>query len=293
MGNYRPFLQGPLPVANYTRIIIPGRFWTRPPSTKSTRMASSATPLHDSLIELAIPDAHAHTIKWYLKKAYKERLVHERKRDHPQPVTAIMTRPRGRPPILLELDGKLLQYLKALRSKGGVINIHVVRAITKALIESNPSMSQLATFDMPHSWVQSIYRHIGFTRRMGTTTRPPVPQGLYSECRREYLRDVHDKVKEHGIPLEQVLNADQTPSSYVFVGRSTMAARGAKSVPIKGLTDKRNITLTFVVSFSGEFLPMQIIYGGKTTASQPRGFVSQKNFVSLKILNTGRMNKKP
>ena len=67
MGNCRPFLQGPLPVANYTRIIIPGRFWTRPPSTKSTRMASSATPLHDSLIELAIPDAHAHAIKWYLK----------------------------------------------------------------------------------------------------------------------------------------------------------------------------------------------------------------------------------
>ena len=69
MGNYRPFLQGPLPVANYTRIIIPGRFWTRPPSTKSTRMASSATPLHDSLIELAIPDAHAHAIKWYLNTA--------------------------------------------------------------------------------------------------------------------------------------------------------------------------------------------------------------------------------
>ena len=67
MGNYRPFLQGPLPVANYTRIIIPGRLWTRPPSTKSARMASSATPLHDSLIELAIPDAHAHAIKWYLK----------------------------------------------------------------------------------------------------------------------------------------------------------------------------------------------------------------------------------
>ena len=68
MGNYRPFLQGPLPVANYSRIIIPGRFWTRPPSTKSTRMASSATPLHDSLIELAIPDAHAHAIKWYLNE---------------------------------------------------------------------------------------------------------------------------------------------------------------------------------------------------------------------------------
>ena len=43
-----------------------------------------------------------------------------------------------------------------------------------------------------------------------------------------------------------------------------MAKKGDKSIPIKGLTDKRNITLTFVVSFTGEFLPMQIIYGGKT-----------------------------
>lgn len=51
-----------------------------------------------------------------------------------------------------------------------------------------------------------------------------------------------------------------------------MAIRGERSVPIKGLTDKRNITLTFVVSLSGEFLPMQIIYGGKTTVSQPRAF---------------------
>ena len=57
-----------------------------------------------------------------------------------------------------------------------------------------------------------------------------------------------------------------------------MAARGEKSVPIKGLTDKRNITLTFVVSLSGESLPMQIINGGKTTASQPRGFQFPKGF---------------
>ncbi len=45
-----------------------------------------------------------------------------------------------------------------------------------------------------------------------------------------------------------------------------------------GLTDKRNITLTFVVSYSGEFLPMQIIYAGKTKASQPRGFIFPKGF---------------
>lgn len=92
------------------------------------------------------PNLNESTIQNF-KKAYKERLAHERKQGHPQSVTTITAQPWGRPPILLELDGKLFQYLKALRSKGGVVNIHVVRAVTKALIESNPSMSQLATFD--------------------------------------------------------------------------------------------------------------------------------------------------
>ena len=58
----------------------------------------------------------------------------------------------------------------------------------------------------------------------------------------------------------------------------TMAKKGDKSIPMKGLTDKRNITLTFVVSFTREFLPMQIIYGGKTDRSQPRGVEFPKGF---------------
>ena len=65
----------------------------------------------------------------------------------------------------------------------------------------------------------------------------------------------------YSIPPELVLNADQTPSSFVSFWKVTMAAKGVKSVPVEGLTDKRNITLTFVVTFKGDFLPMQVIYG--------------------------------
>ena len=50
-----------------------------------------------------------------------------------------------------------------------------------------------------------------------------------------------------------------------------MAKKGEKNVPIKGLSDKRNITLTFTITLAGSFLPMQIIYGGKTDRSQPKG----------------------
>ena len=75
-----------------------------------------------------------------------------------------------------------------------------------------------------------------------------------------------------------MLNSDQMPSSYVSVGRSTVASRRIKSVAMKGYIDKRNIALNFVVSLFGEFLPMQIIYGGKTEAGQPRGVTFPKVF---------------
>lgn len=68
----------------------------------------------------------------------------------------------------------------------------------------------------------------------------------------EYLRAINDKIKKYNIPPELVLNADQTPSSYISVGKATMAKRGSTSIPIKGLTDKRNITLTFVITLAGE-----------------------------------------
>ena len=101
---------------------------------------------------------------------------------------------------------------------------------------------------------------------------------MYEECKLSFLTDIDKCINKHNIPPELVLNADQTPSSYVSVGRMTMAEKNSKSVPIKGLTDKRNITLTFVISLAGEFLPMQVIYQGKTKASLPRNFVFPKGF---------------
>ena len=46
----------------------------------------------------------------------------------------------------------------------------------------------------------------------------------------------------------------------MFLGALVLQGNG----PIKDLADKCNITLTFAISFTGEFLPMQIIYGGKS-----------------------------
>ena len=66
-----------------------------------------------------------------------------------------------------------------------------------------------------------------------------------------------------------MLNLNQTPSKFVPGCNKTMAAKGRKTVSIAGSTDKRMITATFVITLTGNFLLIQLIYGGKTTKSLP------------------------
>ena len=195
------------------------------------------------------------------KQAYEKKLKEKKKQGgaHAQvTVTSIPEDTRGRPPILLDLDKKLITLLKSIRNRGGVVNFSVVKASALALIKSNPT-KDFRGFEPTSSWVRSVYRRCKFCRRAGTTTKPPVPLGIFEECKLTFLTDIKRCITTHNIPPQFVLNADQTPSSYVSVGKMTMATRNSSSVPIKGLTDKRNITLTFVISLNGDFLPMQII----------------------------------
>ena len=48
-----------------------------------------------------------------------------------------------------------------------------------------------------------------------------------------------------------------------------MAQKGAKRIEMIGLDDKRQITAVVCGTLSGDFLPMQLIYTGKTTACLP------------------------
>ena len=67
-----------------------------------------------------------------------------------------------------------------------------------------------------------------------------------------------------------ILNLDQTPSKHVTIAQTTLAKENLKSVVIAGGSDKHSTTATFAVSFDRTFLPMQLIYVGKTTQSLPK-----------------------
>ena len=62
---------------------------------------------------------------------------------------------------------------------------------------------------------------------------------------------------------------DQTPSKFVLGCNKTLAKKGCKSVLITGSTDQQMITATFSITLTGEFLPIQLIYGSKTNKRTP------------------------
>ena len=57
---------------------------------------------------------------------------------------------------------------------------------------------------------------------------------------------------------------------YVSPGKYTFNPKGANTVPIKGIDDKRQIIANFTVSMTGKFLPIQPICEGKTPRYRPR-----------------------
>ena len=66
------------------------------------------------------------------------------------------------------------------------------------------------------------------------------------------------------------MDFDQTRVKYAFVANQTLSRKGSNLVAIKGLSFKKSITVSFRVTFNLEFVPMQLIYGGKSQRTLPR-----------------------
>ena len=109
-----------------------------------------------------------------------------------------------------------------------------------------------------------------WSKRKCTTGKIEPSKQFLLEEKLTFQKRIASIIEEHDIPKELILNLDQTPLSYVSPGKYTFNPKGAKTVPIKGIDDKRQITATFTVSMTGKFLPIQLVYERKTPRSRPR-----------------------
>ena len=88
--------------------------------------------------------------------------------------------------------------------------------------------------------------------------------------KKQFLLDIKVVVNLEDILNELILNWDQTAINYVPVSNWTMAKEGSKKVKIAGVDDKRQITVVLAGALTGELLPLQLIYQGKTKKCLPK-----------------------
>ena len=208
-------------------------------------------------------------------------------RKHASEPEKMKKKKQGRPTLLPEeIMTKTIKLVKALRLKGAPITCQVINSVARGIVEANDRSILIENggyLTLNRQWGRNVLYRIEkdgkkMTRRKGTTDKIPVSPGLLKEVKLNYQRQIKVLFDWHDIPDELVINYDQTPLSYVSSPNHTLEVQGATSVPLVGKGKKKQITGTFAVTKSGVFLPMQIIYEGKTDRCHPRGIEFPEGF---------------
>ena len=166
-------------------------------------------------------------------------------------------------------------YLKKIREEGGAVSASIVVAASKGILHSI-DQTQLEEFGghihLSREWAYKLLHRMNFVKRKATTAKSKYAPDDFARVKQAFVNEVVQVVEmeEIHVPAELILNWDQTGINLVPVYSWTMNRSGAKRVEVKGVNDRRQITALFRGTLRGDFLPIQLIYKGKTARCHPR-----------------------
>lgn len=215
----------------------------------------------------------------YLKMLKKEILKEKDRGDEgaaprePIVITSLEPKDRGRPLLLgEELDAAVQEFVNNLRAANGVVNRLVVMGAAEGII-SHRDVSKLSShgghIEITKSWAKSLLNRMGFVKRRCSTSGK-ISLAQFDESKDIFLADVAAEILFNDIPESLIINWDQTGLSIVPTGDWTMEKEGAKIVSIAHSDDKRQLTAVLAITASGEYLPPQLLYQGKTPKCHPQ-----------------------
>ena len=201
-------------------------------------------------------------------------MAESRKRPRDESVDHLPAKKRGRKLLLgSEVDAKVQAYIRQVREGGGSVSSRIVIAGAKGILLSS-NRSLLSDYGGPISltraWAHSLLKRMQFVRRKGTTAKSKLSREHFHRLKAEFLQEILSTVSMEEIPAELVLNLDQTGMKIVPSSSWTMEECGSQRVEIAGAADKRQITAVFCGTMMGDFLPLQLIYKGKTDRCHPK-----------------------
>ena len=185
-------------------------------------------------------------------------------------IKQLPSKKRGRPMLLGdELDRQVQAYLLRLREAGCVVNSEIVLGAARGIVmkhDSNLLDTNGGPIALKKGWANHLLTRMGMVKRKASTAKSKVTLEDFNDVKAQMLADVKCTVEMEDIPLDLVINWDQTAIHYVLRSHWTMAKAGSQRVEVVGLDDKRQITALFGCTITGDFLPVQLIYQGKTKA---------------------------
>ncbi|KAJ7158958.1 hypothetical protein C8R43DRAFT_882155, partial [Mycena crocata] len=161
-----------------------------------------------------------------------------------------------------------MSQLRDLRAAGAPISLATVRCIIIVIIREQASelfehcFKDGSYFRVSDSFCKKFLDNsLAWSMRKGTKAAQKLPVDAEEQCETVFLRRAWT-IKEHRIPAELIVNADQTGIIYLPGSRMTYAPRGSKQVPLLGNEEKRAFTALLAVSAAADLLPVQCVYEG-------------------------------
>ena len=195
------------------------------------------------------------------------------KSDKYEKLAKLPKRSRGAKPLLpSEIDAKVISMIKSMRASGHSITYDITISIAKSLVKAHNRTllkEHGGSINLHQIWAQSIHRRLGFVKRKATTSKQPVSPGFIYEVGFTFYSVIQRNINAYLIPPELVINTDQTPLRFYLAPTHILTKKGEASVPITNSSDYRQITGAFGISMAEEFLPIQLIYQGKTNKCHP------------------------
>lgn len=193
--------------------------------------------------------------------------------DSVLPVISLPAKTLGRPLLLgKDLDSKVQDYIRTLRAAGGVINHHICVATARGIIQGHNRMLLAENgghIELSRGWALSLMERMHFVKRRGCSKCKMDVVDLKGRTE-TYLSQVQACVEMESIPDYLVINWDQTGIHLIPSSSWTMEKEGTRRVEIEGFGSKSQITAVFGATLSGDFLPVQVVYAGKTVRCHPK-----------------------
>ena len=118
-------------------------------------------------------------------RSFKARVVKEVKEASKEKRAVVQSLPKyslrtGRPLMLGEIDQMVQTYINAVSSRGGLVTRTLANAAAKALMARYPNLVGNIDVDSS-SWAKSLFKRMGFVRRMKASSKVSIPDGARKE----------------------------------------------------------------------------------------------------------------